>query len=135
MIQYYDDNPDIPLYYAGLDHGVSVIEVADILLSSQLPGSGRVATQKPVTVSKNVAFVFDNRHFKDVKDLLSDSMGVWECTGTKTFHCSLNEDYVELTDAKNYGENDSVFKIERRFYKNGAAEDVKRSFTIIKSKQ
>ena len=133
-IQYFEDNLELPIYYKGKLGGVPVIKVAEILLSSKLVHSGKVATDKPVAVSKNVAFVFDNRHFKHTKDILSDSLGVWECTGTKTFHCIFAEDHVTLTDAKRYGECDSVFKIERRFYKNKAAKDVKRNFTLIRSK-
>ena len=133
-IDYFDDNPELPIYYKGKLGGVPVIKVAKILLSPKLVHSGKVATNKPVAVSKNVAFVFDNRHFKNTKDILSDSLGVWECTGTKTFHCTFTEDHATLTDAKKFGECDSVFKIERRFYKNKAAKDVKRNFTLIKSK-
>lgn len=109
-------------------------KVAEILLSPKLLLSGKVAKKKPVTVTKNVAFVFDSRHFKDAKDILSDSLGVWECTGTKTFYCSFSEDKAQLTNGKKFGESDSVFKIERRFYKNKAAKDVKRNFTLIRSK-
>ena len=46
----------------------------------------------------------------------------------------ITEDHATLTDAKKFGECDSVFKIERHFYKNKAAKDVKRNFTLIKSK-
>jgi hypothetical protein len=133
-IEFFEDNPELPIYYRGKLAGVPVVKVAEILLSPRLVLSGKVAKDKPVAVSKNVAFVFDNRHFKNTKDILSDSLGVWECTGTKTFHCIFTEDQVKLTDATKYGECDSVFKIERRFYKNKAAEDVKRNFTLIRSK-
>ena len=87
-IDYFDDNPELPIYYKRKLGGVPVIKVAKILLSPKLVHSEKVATNKPVAVSKNVAFVFDNRHFKNTKDILSDSLGVWECTGTKTFHCT-----------------------------------------------
>lgn len=134
-VVFYEGNPDLPVYYIGKKRGVDVVKVANVLLSAKLPLSRKVANRKPVAVSKNVAFVFDIRHFKDIKDILSDSLGVWICTGTKTFYCSLaaDQERVTMTDAKNYGERDSVFKIERRFYKNKAAEDVKRNFTMIRS--
>ena len=114
-----------------------MLKVAEILLSPRLVLSGKVAKDKPVAVSKNVAFVFDNRHCqnKDTKDILSDSLGVWECTGTKTSHCMSSKDHVKLTNAQKYGECDYVYKIERRFYKNKAAEDVKRNFTLIRCMQ
>lgn len=134
-VEFFQDNLELPIYYKGKLSGVPVLKVAEILLSPRLVLSGKVAKDKPVAVSKNVAFVFDNRHFKDTKDILSDSLGVWECTGTKTFHCMSSKDHVKLTDAQKYGECDSVFKIERRFYKNKAAEDVKRNFTLIRSMQ
>ena len=111
-----------------------MVEIAEILLDENLPHSGKVAKEKPIAVSKNIAFVLDNRHFPDVKDILSDSLGSWICTGTKTFYCAITEKGITLTDSEHYGENNSVYKIERRFYKNKAAEDVKRNFALIKGK-
>jgi len=133
-ITYYDDNPELPVYYLGKTRVIDVWKVDKILLSTGLPGSQKVATQKPVTVSRNVAFAIDNRYVKDVKDFLSDSMGVWVCTGTKTFYCSFENGRVGTAHVQNYGKQDSVFKIERRFYKTKTAEDVKRNFTVMRSK-
>lgn len=116
--EYYEENPQIPIYYSGKERGIDVVELAEILLA----------------VSKNLAFVMDNRHFKDVKDILSDSLGSWICTETKTFYCTTTENRITLTDSEHYGENNSIYKIERRFYKNKAAEDVKRNFVLIKGK-
>ena len=111
-----------------------MVEIAEILLDRNLPHSENVAEENPTAVSKNLAFVLDNRHFKDVKDILSDSLGSWICTGTKTSYCTATEKRITLTDSEHYGEKNSVYKIERRFYKNRGAEDVKRNFALIKNK-
>ena len=105
-----------------------MVEIAEILLDRNLPHSENVAKEKPTAVSKNLAFVLDNMHFKDVKDILSDSLGSWICTGAKTSYCTTTEKRITLTDSEHYGEKNSVYKIERRFYKNRGAEDVKRNF-------
>lgn len=135
-IVFYENNPQLPIYYQGRQHGVDTLAAAKILLDPNVATSGKVATQKPVSVSDSVAFVIDNRHVKDVKDLLSDSMGVWECTGTKTSYCSLtiDERVVTPTQSVYFGKDVSVVKVERRFYKNKSANDVKRNMTIIRSK-
>ena len=133
-LEYYEENPQIPIYYSGKERGIDVVELAEILLDENLPHSGKVAKEKPTAVSKNLAFVMDNRHFRDAKDILSDSLGSWICTGTKTFYCTTTENRITLTDSEHYGENNSIYKIERRFYKNKAAEDVKRNFGLIKGK-
>ncbi|CAB3980964.1 Hypothetical predicted protein [Paramuricea clavata] len=116
-IDVFEDNPELPIFYRGELAGVPVVKVAEILLSPRLVLSGKVAKDKPVAVSKNVGFVFDNRHFKNTKDILSDSLGVWECTGTKTFHCIFTEDQVKLTDAKNMGNVILCSKLSDAFIK------------------
>lgn len=132
-VEYYDENPALLIYYSGKNRGVDVLKVAEILLCPELPTSPKVATEKPVAVSRSTAFVIDNRHLRDIKDVLSDSMGVWICTGTKTSYCSFRDRRVTATNGENYGEDDSIFKIERRFFKNKAEQDVKRNLTVIRS--
>ena len=58
-IDFFDDNPELPIYYKGKLGGVPVIKVDEILLSPKLVHPGKVATDKPVVDSKNLAFVFD----------------------------------------------------------------------------
>ena len=74
-----------------------------------------------------MAFVLKTNAFRDIKDVLADSMGVWSCTGTKTHYVSSRDDQVGLTDA-----DPAVYKVERRLYQNQNAKDVKRNFTIMK---
>ena len=90
-LEYYQDNSQIPIYYSGRERGVDVVQIAGILLDRNLPHSEKVAKEKPTAVSKNLAFVLDNRHFKDVKDILSDSLGSWICTGTKQSYYTTTE--------------------------------------------
>ena len=51
------ENLELPIYYKGKLSGGPVLKVAEILLSPRLVPSGKVAKDKPVAVSKNVAFV------------------------------------------------------------------------------
>ncbi|CAB3997480.1 Hypothetical predicted protein [Paramuricea clavata] len=133
-IKYYDDNAALPIYYSGRNRGLDVDENVNILLSPDLATSQKVATEKPAAVSRSMAFVLDIRHFRDVKDVLADSSGVWTSTGTKTAYCIQDNSRFIMTNANNYGNDDDIFKIERRFFKHKVEQDVKKNLTVIKNR-
>ena len=124
--QYYNGNDHLPVFRNGLTYGLSTKEIVTSLKAIDVDDKC-VAKVVPTAVSHNVAFVVDvtSKFVGHLKNLLSDDMGAWNQTGTKTayFKCK-SGGYEEVTNFRQGEEN--VFKVVKWYYRNTSSKDLSR---------
>ena len=80
MLEFYDDDPELPML-ARMDHGYPVHSLIQILLTSDVQ-ENRICRVQPLGVTKNAVFQvdLDSVPFEDLK---ADDLGSWMATGTR----------------------------------------------------
>jgi hypothetical protein len=110
----------------GLTCGLSTKESVSILKTTDV-NDKCVAKVVPTSASHNVAFVVDvtSKFVGHLKNVLSDDMGVWNQTGTKTTHFKCKSGrFEEVTNFRQGEEN--VFKVVKWYYRNNSSKDLSR---------
>ena len=125
-IEFYADNDHLPIFKSGLQCGLSTSEIVNIIKGLDTDDKC-VAKMVPTSVSHNVAFVIDvtSKFVGHVKNLLSDDMGAWNQTGTKTvyYECT-SRGAFEVSSAQRHGEN--TYKVIKWYYRNNSSNDLSR---------
>lgn len=125
-IMYYANNDHLPVFKSGLQSGLSTKKILDTIKELNTDNE-RVAKVVPTSVSHNVAFVVDisSPFVGHVKNVLSDDMGAWTQTGTKTGHYKwTSRGFKEVSNVPRHDKN--VYKVAKCYYRNSSSRDLSR---------
>ena len=118
----YNDNDHLPVFRNGLTCGLSTKEIVTTLKTLDV-NDKCVAKVVPAPVSHNVAFVLDvtSKFVGHLKNVLSDDMGAWNQTGTKTVYFKCKSGSIE--EVTNFWKDEeNVFKVVKWYYRNNSSK-------------
>ena len=84
QVTFYQDCKDLPVFPCSLLSCTENDKVVKVLLNASRKHNSYIASTNPVSVQNNVNFVVDLEALEQPEDLLSDDLGAWEQTKTRS---------------------------------------------------
>ena len=98
-----------------------------------MPHSSVIASRNPVGVQNNVSFVVDLDSLDDPEDLLSDDLGAWEQTKTRSKWClvKVTADEKACNVTKVEDKLDGSYQVCRRPYINKSDRSLRKTVVNV----